>query len=344
VRKFRIVGTDLILLLLLLYTLTHVQLTVYGLGQGRGQMLILWKAESIEKMSAGGSFSASESEKLNLIRAVKDYSVDSLEYKPSKNYTTYYEQRGRSLLWIVTACKPFAFEDYEWKFPYLGKVSYKGYFDSLKAAKEARRLKLEGFDSDISRVNAWSTLGWFRDPVFSEMLKKHKGELANLIFHELFHGTIYAQNSVELNENLANFIAHKATMQFLAKDSSELSLYMKDHAAELHYDKHIFKCIERLDSLYSAFKAQPQLSEREKKLRKFKLLSRFGLEMKQQKFLSHAKADKLTKRFLNSGNAYFMHFSRYDGLADSLENVLQKQHGGDLRKMIIALKGQIKSL
>ncbi|MBC7863301.1 MAG: aminopeptidase [Bacteroidia bacterium] len=341
-KKFRIVFTDLLLFSLLGYTLFQVPLTVYGLGQARGQFLIVWNAKDIKELIATGKFNQEETEKLLLVEKIKTFSVDSLNYKPSPNYTNYFDQQGKSLLWIVTACRPFKFEDYEWDFPYLGKVSYRGYFDSLKAEKEGKRLKKLGYDIDVGKVNAWSTLGWFKDPVFSEMLKKHKGELANLLFHELFHGTIYAQNSVDLNENLANFIAHKATMQFLQKDSTELNLYLKDHAEEALYDKFIFKCIGRLDSLYKTFSPVPD--DKIKKEKKIKLLHSFTDELKDQDLLPEKTRKKMKKRFLRSGNAYFMHFTRYDGLADSLEGVLQKKYRGNLSEMIKGLRTEIKSL
>lgn len=342
-RKFLIILSDLILVLLLAYTLFQVPLTVYGLGQARGQFLILWKAESITKLKAEEKFNEAERSRLDVIESVKKYSVDSLFYEPSDNYTKYYDQKGRSLLWIVTGCAPYAFEEYEWKFPYLGKVSYKGYFDSLKAVKELIRLKGEGFDADLGRVNAWSTLGWFRDPVFSEMLKKQKGELANLIFHELFHGTIYAPNAVELNENLANFIAHRATLRFLKMDTAELKIYERSHAAEKRYDRFIFSCIRRLDSLYAVFKDQ-DIPEKERRIKKLGLLVRFTRELEKEDFFSGKKPERLSRRILHSANAYFTHFTRYDGLEDSLENVLQKKYKGDLGQMIRAMKAEIKSL
>src|SRR5690606_34719233 len=103
----------------------------------------------------------------------------------------------------------------------------KGFFDKHLASAEVLDLKNKGYDVDVSPVTAYSSLGWFADPLFSGMLQRSKGRFCNLIFHELFHGTLYLPGSVNLNENLASFVAHKATIRFLARDSAELALYLR---------------------------------------------------------------------------------------------------------------------
>jgi predicted aminopeptidase len=342
-KKFRIVFSDLILIFLLAFSLIKTPLTVYGLSQAKGQIKIIIKAQPTDDLISAGKLSAEEKEKLQLIAAVKKFSVDSLNYLPSKNYTNIYDQQGKPLLWIVTACKPYELQAYEWKFPWLGEVSYKGYFDSTKALREYGLLKLKGYDADISRVTAWSTLGWFRDPVFSEMLKKSKGDLAELIFHELFHGTIYARNSVDLNENLANFISWKATMQFLKNDTAALNEYNRDYTAFKDFDSFVLNCTDQLDALYkSELFSKSSLNEKQKS--KMQLILKFMNEMEARKFFSKKKTKRVQDRFLYSGNAYFMHFKRYDSMRDSLENIFKNKYHSNLGKMILGLRSEIESL
>ena len=169
----------------------------------------------------------------------------------------------RSLLWIVTACEAFELNDYKWKFPFLGAVSYKGFFDSLQAVSECSSLKVKGYDVEISPVSAWSTLGFFSDPVFSSMLQKQKGELAELIFHELFHGTIYVSGQVDLNENLAEFIAEKATLVFFNSDKTNLSDYKMHKAKQNEISYFATSCLERLRQVYRSME-QRKLSKRDK--------------------------------------------------------------------------------
>ena len=83
-------------------------------------------------------------------------------------------------MWVVTASNAFDIKPYEWEFPILGKLSYKGFFIRKEAEKEAEKLKKMGLDTDIGSAGGWSTLGLFRDPILSEMLRKKEGALANL--------------------------------------------------------------------------------------------------------------------------------------------------------------------
>src|ERR1700751_5858143 len=109
---------------------------------------------------------------------------------------------------------------------------------------------MQDYDADISEVSAWSTLGWLPDPVLSSMLMKSKGRMANLFFHELFHATYYAPSSVDVNENLANFIARKATFQFLKNDTTELNKFLKTMQDDSIYNTFLFKGYETLKALY----------------------------------------------------------------------------------------------
>jgi predicted aminopeptidase len=342
-KKFRIVFSDILLLFVLFYSLFNARLTVYGIAQGKGQLKIILDAKKIDELLGEKKFSGTQKEKLELIAAVKKYSVDSLNYKRSKNYSDYYDQHGKPLLWIVTACEAYSMKAYEWKFPWLGEVSYKGFFDSTKAIKEHNFLRLKGYDADISRVSAWSTLGWFNDPVFSEMLKKSKGDIAELIFHELFHGTIYARNSVDLNENLANFISRKATMEFLRKDTAALNEYKADLKAEFEFNDFIFGCIAKLNEAYSRME-KLNYSVQQKQHEKMQLIFSFMRELKNRNFLSAKKTKRMQDRFLYSQNAYFMHFQRYDAMNDSLENIFKNKYNSNLASMVAGLKKEIPSL
>jgi predicted aminopeptidase len=167
--------------------------------------------ESFEEYAAQNTLSEKQKEGIALINEIKKYSVDRLNYKPTKNFTTIYDQNHAPVLWVITASEKYKIEAFYWKFPIVGKVSYKGFFDKQKAVAAKNELVCKGYDVDLRPVSAWSTLGWFSDPVLSSMLNRSKGHLCNLIFHELFHATYYAKSSVDFNENLASFIAHKAT-------------------------------------------------------------------------------------------------------------------------------------
>src|SRR5579872_4939494 len=126
------------------WLLLNSGLSIYLLKMGRGQLNIILNTQKIEDVLKEGKLTLEEKEKLLLVEKIKQYSVDSLGYKPTKNFTTYFNQKGQSLLWVITACRPLKFEAFEWKFPLLGRVSYKGFFNKDLAWKEYLKLLRAG--------------------------------------------------------------------------------------------------------------------------------------------------------------------------------------------------------
>ena len=216
-------------LFLALICVVNCNSILYGIQQGKGQLNIVWSAKPLDKFLGDKNYPDSLKSKIRLIQEIKKFAFDSLGIYPSKNYTNMFDQKGKPGMYVVTACAPFALETYTWEFPVVGEFSYKGYFKKKKALREARKLKKEGYDTDIGEVNAWSTLGWFKDPIMSSMLKKNEGQLARLLIHELTHGTIFVKNDVQFNENLASFIGDKGAILFLehkyGKKSKEMASY-----------------------------------------------------------------------------------------------------------------------
>lgn len=341
--RIRIWIVDLFLLPIIFFCLSNSSLIVYLLGQGKGQLKIIFKSRSVKDDSVIGKLTAEEREKLILIQQVKEFSEEKLGFASSCNYENYFDQQGKTTLWIVTACEPFELKDYKWKFPFLGAVSYKGFFDSLSAVSECRTLKVKGYDAEVSPVSAWSTLGFLRDPVFSSMLKKHKGELAELIFHELFHGTIYVPGEVDLNENLAEFVAEKATLMFFNGNQNVIDEYLQDKSEQNEISGFAKASLMKLRQLYIHMKNNKLNTENRLRL-KDSLFSVFENQMQSNNKFSPLLIRKLGKRMSEGKNAFFMHFNRYEGLKDSLETVFRKRHGGNLPEMIKALQLTCKSI
>src|ERR1051325_7991170 len=165
-----------ILLLVVILIVWQYKMLYYGLSQAKGQLTIVFHAEPIEKALQSNDYPDSLKQKLLLVQDVRRFAMDSLGLKNSKNYTTIYNQHGHPLMFVVTACKPYQFKAYEWHFPLLGNFPYKGYFDVEAAKKEELRLKKEGYDTDLGPTGGWSTLGWLRDPILSNMLYRSAGD------------------------------------------------------------------------------------------------------------------------------------------------------------------------
>lgn len=332
--------TGIIFLVLLLF---NIRLVIYGLEQLSGQMHIIRNAVPVELALKDETLTDSLKQKLRLIEEIRTFAFDSLGLKRNSNYTTFYNQQGKPVLWNVTGCDPFRLKAYHWWFPLLGNVSYKGFFKKEKAEKEFYKLKSKGYDADLYPVSGWSTLGWFTDPVLSNMLRRREGSLAELIIHELTHGTIYLKSSVDLNENLATFVGEQGAVLFLkskyGENSSQLIRYLSYKSDEETYGRHILSGALKLDSLYTlpAF----QLLPLKHKLRQKYDLIAGGLLAVHDLPLHNKKA--YLHDFLKEplpGNTYFMSYLRYRKKQDVFSEKLMIEYNGSLQNFIKGMKEQ----
>lgn len=135
--------------------------------------------------------------------------------KTARAYTHYVHMDQPAVSFLVQAAYADRLEFKTWWFPVVGSVPYLGFFSKVERDKKADELSKEGFDVAKSGVGAFSSLGWLEDPVYSPMLKRDDAELAHLYFHELTHRTLWLPGSVEFNENIAEYVGRKLTLEYL---------------------------------------------------------------------------------------------------------------------------------
>jgi predicted aminopeptidase len=322
-----------LLWLFIVFCSVYYDITIYLARQSYGQFYLLTHTQSFAEYEV--RISEKQKQNLRLIDEIKKYSVDSLNYSPTENFTKIYDQKDAPLLWVITASSPYKVEPYYWKFPVVGEVSYKGFFDKQKAIALKNKLIGEGYDVDLRSVSAWSTLGWFSDPVLSNMLNKSKGNLCELIFHELFHATYYAESSVEFNENLATFIAFKATIRFLQKDTAELRSFLNDNADDWIIYGHAAEESDKLKRFYDSIS---DFRVDQKSILKLQRMTRIAISFDQLDVNDKERLRGVKKHILEFKNAWFVSFDQYGGLQDSLEEVFNKFYHADLAKMVQSLK------
>ncbi len=332
----------IILLLFALVCVVNCSSIWYGIQQGKGQLNIVWSAKPLDKFLDDKNYPDSLKSKIRIIKEIKQFAFDSLGIYPSKNYTKMFDQEGKPGMYVVTACDPFALNPYKWSFPIVGEFSYKGYFKKKKAIREAKRLKKEGYDTDIGEVNAWSTLGWFKDPVMSSMLKKNEGQLARLLIHELTHGTIFVKNDVQFNENLASFIGDKGAILFLehkyGKDSKEMEYYLGQLSDLQKIRAHMHRGASELKLFYDEKGAEkPELEKREKINSILDSMDTLSLSS-----FRRVRSIQLQKDSLN--NTFFTDFLMYREDQKKLEKVFNEEFGGDFERYFNSLKEKYTTL
>jgi predicted aminopeptidase len=323
----------------------YAELIIYGIRQGIGQGQIIWQAKKFETFLKEGNYPDSTKNKfkakLELIKHIKKYAVDSLGLKNAGSYEYIFDQKNKPLLWAVTACEPYNLKPYTWNYGILGDMPYKGFFDSTSAQKLANDLESRGYDVAIFKPSAWSTLGWLSDPVLSTMLYWKEGDLASLIIHELTHSTVWVNGDVDYNENLADFIGDEGAILFLRNhygiNSRQEKEFLENNVDNEIFFQYALKSTKRLDSLYLSFNETD--TDLEKKEKKQSFITRLveGLA-----FIGLYNGDKYAKRYKKKlpNNAFFMNFMRYRAKQDDFKREYKKKFKSNLPAYIKHLKNK----
>jgi predicted aminopeptidase len=190
--------------------------------------------------------------------------------RPTGNYHRFVQLDRPVVVWVVTASAPLHFHPKTWWFPVVGRVPYLGWFDRGDALELADELRAAGWDADVGAADAYSTLGWFDDPVLSTMISEGpeaEGELVNVILHESVHATLYIDGQTRFNESLAEHAAGKLTLVYLDRrygpgSAVEAAYLAAEHrGAERRARMH--RAYEALEALYaSARPAAEKLAEK----------------------------------------------------------------------------------
>ena len=303
----------------------------YVVEQGWQQLSFQGEQVPLASVDAESSLSSSDRAKLAWVDRVLRFCEDDLGLKPGDAYTTFLDTRGQPISYVVTASHPLGLIAYQWHFPFAGTVSYKGYFDRDDAERERQRLQAAGYDTAISAVGAYSTLGWFRDPVLSTMLRYDLADFIDLLIHETVHRTIYFADDTSFNESLATYIAEEGTLRFLKRHPELQSLipsFRAGKSADRQLEDLMFRFHSELDVLYRS-----GLSDSAKLLAKARLF----------KTVSHAR--QILSRSQKSAplpvsNAVVLNFSRYHQFVEFFRD-LQAALGGDPKELTAYLRDSV---
>jgi predicted aminopeptidase len=149
------------------------------------------------------------------VREVRDF-APAIGLRLAGQYTSYAEWPGDRVVTSVVTTRPGEIEAAPFRFPIVGRVPYKGFFDAARAEGEAARLRARGWDVCVVPVPAYSTLGWFDDPVTTPLLRLPSGKLVETLLHELVHTTVFAGSAARFNEGVATFVGQEAALRFFA--------------------------------------------------------------------------------------------------------------------------------
>ena len=200
---------------------------------GRGQLSLVNHAKPVDEVLKDPRTTPRLKRLLSEIALIKKFG-ESQGLKPTKNYQEFVQLDRPAVVWVVSASEALKFKSKEWGFPVVGRFNYLGWFGREDALSYAQELRKEGLDVDVRGASAYSTLGWFRDPILSTMISDGDdafGELVNTIIHESVHATLYINDESYFNESIASFVADILTPVYLAQSTNvteaEKSAYLQ---------------------------------------------------------------------------------------------------------------------
>lgn len=156
--------------------------------------------------------------KIQLAQKAREFAEKELSLKPTKNYTNFVLLDRPYVTYVVSAAPKWKLETYKWRYPIVGSMPYKGFFSEADAKKEQEELQKENLDTYMRGVSAYSTLGWFKDPLLSSMLQYKDYDLVNTIIHETVHATLYIKHEADFNERMAVFIGNLGAEKYYQKE------------------------------------------------------------------------------------------------------------------------------
>ncbi|MCR4541017.1 aminopeptidase [Pseudomonas sp. 18.1.10] len=297
-----------------------------------GQWQLLRAREPVAQVIADPAQPPLLREHLAQSQKARTFASEHLHLPDNQSYRLYADIGRPYVVWNVFATTEFSLSPETHCFPIAGCVAYRGYYNQGAARGEAALLRLRGMDVSIGGVEAYSTLGWFNDPILNSMMSWGDERLATLIFHELAHQRFYVQDDTEFNESFANFVEQEGTRQWrvargLAPASVSASK-QRDQFIQLILDTR-----QRLEKVY----AQPLAADamRAAKAAEFERLRRDYRQMRDSQWAGDKRYDAWINLPMN--NARLLPFGLYDQWVPAFA-ALFRQEGGDWLKFYAAVE------
>jgi predicted aminopeptidase len=186
-----------------------------------GQWEILHAKQSSEALIESPSTDAALRAQLQQVEALLDFAKENLDLDPKHRYSSYAHIDRKYVVWNVFATPEFSTDPIRWCYPIAGCAAYRGYFNHSDADRYASELAVQRRDTLVGGVVAYSTLGWFDDPVLSTFINWPDTDLAGLIFHELAHGRVYVPGDTAFNEAFASFVERRGVLEWLRAEHDQ---------------------------------------------------------------------------------------------------------------------------
>ena len=247
-----------------------------------GHLDLMARREPLQQLVDDPETTAELRQRLQLVLAIREFASAQLLLPDNGSYRSFAQVEGPAVVWSLVATEEFSLQPMEWCYPVIGCASYRGYYSRQEGERQERLIKAQGMDTTLEPVPAYSTLGWFDDPVPSTVIDWSETQLAGLVFHELAHQKIYLPGDSAFNEAFANTVAWWGVKRWLESEADEdaLESWRKQQRRERSFIALLMKTRRLLSEIY----LQPITDEqkRQRKQEAFQRMQKEYVAMRQQ--------------------------------------------------------------
>ncbi len=323
----------------MLSLMTGCQTVSYYTQAVQGECQILSRQRPINKLLADPTTPDLLKRKLDLVLELRTFAEAQLKLPVNGHYFKYADLERPFVLWNVFAAPEFSLEAKSWHYPIVGQLEYRGYFEETDARHCAGQLTDQGFDVYVGGVEAYSTLGWFHDPVLNTFIYESETDLADILFHELAHQLLFVSGDTDFNEAFATAVAEEGVRRWwhARNDPAAYEAFLARRRHEEEFVQVVLAARSELEKLYRRSTASPPVPGAKKSE-----AGQWTAELRRQKQLVfdqlREQCQALETRWHNGrdhgtalpgelNNAYLNSVDTYYRLLPAFHALLEQQHG-----------------
>ncbi len=309
----------------------------YVTTQGTRYLSLLSRAERVERILSDPDASPEIKDLVVRAERIRSFAIQEFGLADTRNYRSVVRLDSDALATVVSACDAVSFRRHLWKYPVVGDLPYKGFFKPAEAEREAARLRGEGLDVLVRTVDAFSTLGWLPDPLFSTFSRYDDGQLAELILHELAHATVFVKGAEQFNEEFATFVGRQGALRYLARvhgdPSSELAAFQDARTDADAFAAFLRETADRLETLYGSGRPREEILSG-----KAEILAARARDYRETASVRFRSEDYRVFPMDRINNAYLDLYRLYEGEPEVYGEYLDSVCGGDLSLFVRKVK------
>lgn len=288
-----------------------------------GQLEILRKARPNQKVIAAADTPEALKKRLELAQKLCDFASSELALPGESAYHKYADLGRRHVVFVMHAAPEFSMEPKKWFYPIVGEMDYRGYFNEADARQYADSLREDGYEVHLGGTDAYSTLGFFHDPLLNTFIDYPEIDFAETIFHELTHRRIFVSGDTTFNESLANMVAEEGIRRWLVSEgrSAELADYEERLERRRDFFNQIAITTAQLENLYASGLPEEAMRERKREI--------LGKLKDRARALQRRWGGKQLERWLELDltNAHLLALVTYNARIPEFRNLLDEANG-----------------